>query len=218
MLFYSPEDPIEIPYPLERTLHRSQLLPSLLIAAGSTLLLLGLPAHAGAVWCWTMVFFVALAVSLAVPLWCGICYDRSLPSHLLGGLRALALWVGCQALLLALSVVLWGLLLDVAGIWPDFQRPNLPASGPVPALAPAPLSHRLPAPLAPNHIVGNHIIGSHIVVGQTDCRRTGGGPVAPGSLACGVQRCDGPARGSVVQAGDFLVRSSRHRHSHAPGV
>jgi hypothetical protein len=215
MLFYSPEDPIEIPYPLERTLHRSQWLPSLLIAAGSTLLLLGLPAHAGAVWCWTMVFFVALAVSLVVPLWCGICYDRSLPSHLLGGLRALALWVGCQALLLALSVVLWGLLLDVAGIWPDFQRPNLPASGPVPALAPAPLSHRSPGRLAPSHIVG-----SQIVSGQLDCRRTGGGggQVAPGSLVCGLSAWGAPARGSVAQAGDFLVRSSRHRHSHALGV
>ncbi|MFM8584166.1 MAG: hypothetical protein ACKOFW_22130 [Planctomycetaceae bacterium] len=149
MLFYSPEDPIEIPYPLERTLHRSQWLPSLMIAAGSTLLLLGLPAHAGTACCWGVVFCVALAASLAVPLWCGIRYDRSLPSHTLGGLRALALWMGCQGLLLALSLVTWGLVLDAAGLWPDFQRPALPSSVPVPALAPAPLSQRAGSPSAP---------------------------------------------------------------------
>lgn len=154
MLFYNPEDPIAIPEPLERALHHSQLLPSLVIGAGGLLLLAGLAGDAGPVWNWSwgFGFAAALTTSLAVPMWCGICHDRSVPSRALGGLRALGIWLGYQGLLLAISVVFWGLMIDLAGLWPDLRPPAPPARGPVPVLAPAPLS-RGPCPTPPRSSV-----------------------------------------------------------------
>jgi len=165
MLFYSPEDPIEIPQDWERALHRSQWLPSAVIAGGSVLILTGAWSLLGppAGWLWGVGFGLALACSLAVPMWCGIRYDRSLPSQTLGGLRALGIWLGFQGLLLALSVVFWGLMIDLAGHWPDRKLPTGPGGGPLPITIPSPLSEH------PSRVGGS--VGVAEVHGGSHARR-----------------------------------------------
>ena len=78
VLFYNPEDPPLMPLEASRALHRSQLLPSGVLVVGSLAWLasgdggphplLRLPLE--------LLFGVALAVSVAVPMWIGIVRAR----------------------------------------------------------------------------------------------------------------------------------------------
>jgi hypothetical protein len=133
VLFYNPEDPPLMPLEVSRALHRSQLLPSGVLVVGSLAWLasgtagphslLRLPLE--------LLFGLALAVSVAVPMWIGIRYDRQVPSRVLSALRAVVIWCWFQGLILALVGIFCGLLLDQCGVWLDrvIDHPASPLGG-----------------------------------------------------------------------------------------
>jgi hypothetical protein len=134
VLFYNPEDPPLIPPEADRALHRSQLLPSAVLILGSAAWLasgtggphplLRLPL--------VLLFGFALAVSVAIPMWIGVLYDRQVSSRVLGALRALGIWCWFQGLILAISLIVCGLVLDRCGVWLNrvIDPPASPFGGP----------------------------------------------------------------------------------------
>jgi hypothetical protein len=133
VLFYNPEDPPLMPLEASQALHRSQLLPSGVLVLGSLAWLVSGSAgpHPLLRIPLELLFGLALAVSVAVPMWIGIRYDRQVPSRLVGALRALGIWCWFQGLILALAVIVCGLLLDQCGAWLDrvIDTPNSPLGG-----------------------------------------------------------------------------------------
>ncbi|RPI87062.1 MAG: hypothetical protein EHM42_05485 [Planctomycetaceae bacterium] len=104
-----------------QALHGSQLLPSVVLGLGTGACIVtggGGPIPAANI-ALTLLFGLAVAVSVAVPMWCGVRYDERAPSRVAGALRALGIWFWFQGFLLALCLVLCGLLLDRWGVWPD---------------------------------------------------------------------------------------------------
>lgn len=133
VLFYNPEDPPLMPREASQALHRSQLLPSAVLALGSLAWLASGTAgpHPLLVWPLEFLFGLALAVSVAVPMWIGIRYDHQAPSRVMGALRAFAIWCWFQGLILALAGIFCGLLLDQCGAWLDrvLDHPASPLGG-----------------------------------------------------------------------------------------
>jgi hypothetical protein len=133
VLFYNPEDPPLMPHEASQALHRSQLLPSAVLLLGSLAWLASGTAgpHPLVRGPLKLLFGLALAVSVAVPMWIGIRYDRQVSSRVLGALRALGIWCWFQGLILALAVILCGLLLDQCGAWLDrvIDVPHGPLGG-----------------------------------------------------------------------------------------
>jgi len=133
VLFYNPEDPPLIPPEADRALHRSQLLPSAVLVVGSVAWLAsgtGGP-HPLLRFPLVLLFGFALAVSVAIPMWVGVRYDRQVSSRLLGALRALGIWCWFQGLILVVSLILCGLVLDRSGVWLDriIDSPASPFGG-----------------------------------------------------------------------------------------
>jgi hypothetical protein len=133
VLFYNPEDPPLMPLEASQALHRSQLLPAGVLMIGSLAWLAsgtaGPPPLVRAPL--KLLFGLALAVSVAVPMWIGIRYDRQVSSRVVGALRALGIWCWFQGFILALAVIVCGLLLDQCGVWLDriIDNPNSPLGG-----------------------------------------------------------------------------------------
>ncbi|MFN9373207.1 MAG: hypothetical protein ACK6D3_15105 [Planctomycetaceae bacterium] len=133
VLFYNPEDPPLMPLEASQALHRSQLLPSAVLALGSLAWLASGTAgpHPLLLLPLELLFGLALSVSVAVPMWIGIRYDHEAPSRVMGALRAFGIWCWFQGLILALAVVICGLLLDQCGVWIDrtIDNPTSPLGG-----------------------------------------------------------------------------------------